>query len=202
MNNKYITISLEGDQAGKIAEVLGNKTCKKILALLAEKEASESDLANELKIPMNTAEYNIHKLVEASLIEKASHWWSVKGKKIPVYRLANKYIVIAPKKSNFSKFIPVALFSGAAAFLIRYFTSMNQSSQLNLASEMGEKAYVAAPSAATSIVDGAGEMLTNTAPLVDRALAMPVWAWFLIGAGFALLVLLIFNWKKLKGGFD
>ena len=104
MAEKYLMLNLEDEQLKNMAEVLSNKTCKKILDLLAEKNYSEADLAKDLGIPINTAEYNLKKLVNAGLIEKAKeHFWSVKGKKIPVYTLSNKKIIISPKKYKLRK---------------------------------------------------------------------------------------------------
>lgn len=90
MNEKYILLDLEDEKTKQIADVISNSSCKKILNLLAEKEASETDIAKELGIPINTAEYNIKKLEKAGMIEKSKHFWSVKGKKIHTYKLAKK----------------------------------------------------------------------------------------------------------------
>ncbi len=100
MDDKYILMGLEDSRAGHVAEVLKNKTCKKILDFLAErKEASEQDIAKGLGMPINTAEYNLKKLIKAGLVEKTKNFfWSVKGKKIPMYKLARKHIIIAPSK--------------------------------------------------------------------------------------------------------
>lgn len=96
---KYLNVDLNDPRSAAIAEVMTNKTCKKILELLAEKEMSESDIAAELEIPLNTVGYNIKKLLDAGLIEKTKNFfWSVKGKKIPTYRLSNKKIIISPRK--------------------------------------------------------------------------------------------------------
>ncbi|HJX49986.1 MAG TPA: helix-turn-helix domain-containing protein [Candidatus Nanoarchaeia archaeon] len=186
MANNYIMLNMKDEKSGKIAEILANKTCKRILSLLADKNASESDIASELEIAINTAEYNIKKLVEAGLIEKAEHWWSVKGKKIPIYKLANKYIVIAPKTSSkiLKNFVPVVLLSGIAAFFIRFFTQNNFNSQL--ARDGGDKFIEAAPQAS-----GAVNSAVSNLGLWDKILAMPSWEWFLIGALFAILVFLI-----------
>ena len=82
MEDKYIMLNLDDDKTKKVAEVVSSSSCKKILNLLADKEASESDIAKELGIPVNTAEYNIKKLIESGLIESVNHFWSVKGRKI------------------------------------------------------------------------------------------------------------------------
>lgn len=181
MANEYIMLNMEDEKSAKIAEILANKTCKKILSLLADKNASESDIARELGIAINTAEYNIKKLAEAGLIEKAEHWWSVKGRKIPIYKLANKYIVIAPKTSNktLKNFVPVVLLSGIAGLIIRYLAMPVQFVETS-----EEKFIEAAPQ-----VSGAVNIASVS--LIDKILALPGWSWFLIGAGFAILVFLI-----------
>ena len=99
--DKFIMISLGDERAKKISEVLGNATCKKILDYLAEtKEASENDISKDLKIPLNTVEYNLKKLISVGLVEKTkNHFWSQKGKKIPTYKAAKKHIIISPKSN-------------------------------------------------------------------------------------------------------
>ncbi len=97
--DKFILMGLDDSRSKDIAEVLGNKTCKKIIEHLAEiKEASEKDISDALGIPINTVEYNLNKLVKTGLVEKAKNFfWSRKGKKIEMYKLAKKHIVISPK---------------------------------------------------------------------------------------------------------
>ncbi len=92
-------MGLDDEKSKKVAEVLGNKTCKKIIDYLAEiPEASEKDMSDALDIPINTVEYNLKKLLGAGLVEKTKNFfWSKKGKKIPMYKLARKHIIISPK---------------------------------------------------------------------------------------------------------
>jgi len=99
-DDKFILMGLDDEKSGHIAEVLKNKTCKKILNFLAERrEASEKDISDGLKIPINTAEYNLKKLIKSGFVDKTKNFfWSVKGKKIPMYKLARKHIIISPSK--------------------------------------------------------------------------------------------------------
>jgi hypothetical protein len=49
-DEKFILTSLDDENSKAISEVLGSKTCKKIIDFLAEtKEASEQDIASALK---------------------------------------------------------------------------------------------------------------------------------------------------------
>src|SRR3989344_8660257 len=103
---KHIIISLDDDSSKSLSEVLSNDTCKRILSFLADnEEVTESDIANKLKIPLNTVNYNMKKLLDSKLVDEAAHFfWSKKGKKIRVYRLSNKSILISPRsKSKINK---------------------------------------------------------------------------------------------------
>src|SRR3989344_5622785 len=99
MPSKYLLLDLNDEKAKHLADVLSNETCKKILNLLAENELSANKLSLALNLPLNTITYNIKKLLSSGLIEKSRHFWSVKGKKIETYKLANKNIVISPKRT-------------------------------------------------------------------------------------------------------
>jgi uncharacterized secreted protein with C-terminal beta-propeller domain/ribosomal protein S25 len=120
MNDKFISINLNDKRSKKIAEVLGNKTCKKIIDYLAEtKQVSEKDIADFLNIPINTAEYNLKKLLETGLVEKTKNFfWSKKGKKILMYKLAKKHIIISPKsKPNLTALKTIIPVIATIAFL-------------------------------------------------------------------------------------
>ena len=82
--DRFMLVSLEDSKSKAISEVLGSKTCKKIIGYLSEKkEASQKDLSTALSIPMNTLDYNIKKLLDSGFLQKRKNFfWSKKGKKI------------------------------------------------------------------------------------------------------------------------
>lgn len=126
--DKSISIDLGDPRTGKVAEALSNKTCVKILDLLASQELTASDISSKLGIPLNTTGYNIEKLIDAGLVEKSSNFfWSVKGKKTPVYKVANKKIVISPKRM-ITKMLPFFLVAGVLAIIAASFV-INNSNQ-------------------------------------------------------------------------
>lgn len=187
MDNKYILVSFEDARMKGISEVLGNASCKKILNLLADKKLGETDISRELGMPMNTVGYNIKKLIEAGLIERAEHFWSVKGKKMPVYKVSNKSILISPKQKTMTalKLLPVLLVSGIAALLIRFFSITNLPS---------DKAAEATASAGASLESSPSAVVNLVSySLGDKIIALPAWSWFLIGALFALVIYFVFN---------
>jgi inhibitor of cysteine peptidase len=102
MEDKFIMMGMDDERSKYVAEVLKSKTAKKILDFLAEtKEASEKDLSSALEIPINTIEYNLNKLKKAGLVVKSKNFfWSRKGKKIAMYKLAKKHIIISPKMKS------------------------------------------------------------------------------------------------------
>jgi DNA-binding transcriptional ArsR family regulator len=174
---------MDDSRAKKLADVLGNKTCKKIIDFLAEQDASEKDIADSLKVPINTIEYNLKKLIDAEIIEKSkSFFWSKKGKKIDIYKLSNKSIIISPKNKISSKiksFIPAVLLSLAGAIGIRQYYSVT---------EFRNTVADASLQTAKTFTES-GSYFTTPQPF-------PVWGWFLAGAIFALLIITIINWRK------
>ncbi len=137
MDDKFIMMGLDDERSKKVAEVLGNKTCKKILDYLADnKEASEKDIADALGIPINTAEYNLKKLLETGLVEKAKNFfWSKKGRKIDMYKIAKKHIVISPKSkptlTALKTIIPVLMIIAFALIAVLLFVPKNQTNQFD-----------------------------------------------------------------------
>ena len=127
--------SLEDTRIKSISEILGSKTSKKIIDFLSDvREASEKDISEKLKIPMNTVEYNLKKMIQAGIVEETKNFfWSQKGKKIKMYRFANKSIVISPKSkiisSEIKQIIPVALISGIAAVGLKYYFNIRSKVQ-------------------------------------------------------------------------
>lgn len=100
MDDKFILMGLNDENSKEVAEILKNKTAKKIIDFLGDrKEASEKDISESLNMPINTVEYNIKKLVKVGLVKKDNRFfWSEKGKKINLYQLARKHIIISPNK--------------------------------------------------------------------------------------------------------
>lgn len=179
MDDKFVLMNMDDKRSKKIAEAISNPTCKKIIDYLtSNSEKSEDDIAKALGINLNTTEYNLKKLLEAGLIEKTKNFfWSKKGKKISLYKLANKHIVISPKSFKPSaemlkSIIPVALISGLFALIIRTFFTTKQA--VDLSQEAGADAFAATASKVdtTQIAIESTHSLANNSP----------WTWFIIGA--------------------
>ena len=98
--NNFLLLSLEDDQINNIANAVSNKSAKKILEYLAENKATESQIAKELKLPISTVHYNLQQLTKSGLVSADEFHYSEKGREILHYKLANKYIIIAPQKKR------------------------------------------------------------------------------------------------------
>jgi predicted transcriptional regulator len=196
MADKYLLFSLEEENSKKLGEVISNPTCKKILSILSEKELSVSEIANELQIPLNTTDYNIKNMLKAGLIEKANKWWSVKGKKIDTYTIANKLIVISPKKSLTSKvksILPALIIIGfLTIFLANYYSQEKMNNLQNIQdTQISQEALKVASS--EMAYNNEEKYTISTPSLISRE----PWPWFLAGALLTLAILLSLNWKKL-----
>lgn len=190
---------MEDTKIKKVSNVISNGSCRKILDYLAEKEATESEIASKLSIPISTVHYNLQQLMETGLIDAEEYHYSEKGKTVNHYRLANKYIIIAPKntygiKEKLKGIFPVVLIISGAALTIQLTKRFFAGGQLvqvvsNTKQTLARETLVSQPSAAAGI---AKDAMANAAPNANSNIAL----WFLAGAIFALLIYFIIKGVK------
>lgn len=189
--DNYLLVSLDDEKSKSIAEVIGNKTCKRIINYLVDtKEASQKDLSVKLKIPLNTVEYNIKKLLDAGFIRKTKNFfWSKKGKKIIMYELSKKSIVISHDKKISSKvksILPAFILTVAGTFAVWVY----EKTQVPLTKSATDDAlYWAEETIAQASTRVSGE--------ITNLVQIPVWIWFLMGSLIAITIISIVNWRKL-----
>jgi len=204
--NNFILVSLDDEKSKAISEVLGSSTCKKIISYLTEtKEASQKDLSDALKIPMNTVEYNIKKLLDSGFIQKRTNFfWSKKGKKIIMYELSNKSIVISHKKfpsEKIKSILPAFILTAAGTFALWAYekiSSVSVTPERVLSNSYDAVATKAQELAGTSS-GGAGSITASVSPsdLITSSSYTPLWLWFLIGGLISIFVISLVNWRKL-----
>ena len=194
LNNEenFMLVSLDDDKSKEIAEVISSPTCRKVINYLAErKEASQKDLADALHISLNTLDYNIKKLLSSGFIQKRKNFfWSKKGKKIIMYELSRKSIVISHKNTPAQKLksiVPAVIVAAAGTIALWAYEKINSFSQTapNLK-------YDAGVMEASQIV-GASSSGTN----FISSIPAPVWIWFATGAFVAIIIFSLVNWRKL-----
>ena len=192
MEEKFLLVSLEEDKAKKLAQVISNDTARKILDFLSDKDATESELAKALKIPLSTIHYNMKQMVDAKLVTDDKYTYSEKGKEIIHYSLANKYVIIAPKntegiKDKLKLFLPVLGLSAGAAYLVNLFKAVSLE---NLSSAKMMAAPMMMDESADMAVAEFSRTVAQIQPVTnEQNLAI----WFLFGSIFALVAMFIWS---------
>jgi len=177
----FVLVSLKEEKAKKLAKVLHNESCRKILEHLTGKESTETELAEKLELPISTVHYNLKHLLDAGLVTAEEFHYSAKGKEVNHYKLANKYIIIAPKstfgiKERLKNILPVALIVGASAFAIQLV-------------RMGTARVGTFGAAKTAEVMEAADTIAAGPVAAAAQPTNPIW-WFLAGALFTIVVFL------------
>ena len=179
--NNFLLVDLNETRTKKLAETITSNTSRKILNHLTEKDDSEANIAKDLDIPISTVHYHLQKLQQAKLVIAEEFHYSKKGREVNHYKLANKYIIIAPKKVSGLKeklkgILPVA----AAALGISAVIKLVTKTSGTLPTAMAEAAL--APEAPSMAADTT-MMVVNQQP--DIAF------WFLAGSVATMILYLI-----------
>ncbi|HIH04875.1 TPA: helix-turn-helix transcriptional regulator [Candidatus Woesearchaeota archaeon] len=121
-DKKFLMLSLEDKATKKVANAVSNESCRKILDVLSDKDATESGVAQKLGIPLSTVHYNLRQLVDAGLVSAEEFHYSTKGKEVLHYKLANKYIIITPRevtgiRGKLRRILPITFIAGGAALV-------------------------------------------------------------------------------------
>ena len=189
---------MEDSKIKKISNVISNESCKKILDCLANKESTESELASNLGIPISTVHYNLQQLMETGLIDAEEYHYSAKGKEVSHYRLANKYIIIAPKntygiKEKLKSILPVVLIVSGAALVIQLINNYFSKGTISAGQPMmaaRDAGVASAPSIQKAAIESAqqtSQTIQTISPYANIAL------WFLAGAIFAILIYFVLS---------
>ena len=138
--DSFLLVNLKEDKAKKLAQVLSNESCRKILEFLTHnKSATETEISKKLGIPLSTVHYNLKHLNKTGLVTTDEFHYSKKGREVIHYSLANKYIVIAPKEDkNFmdklKKFIPLSLISITGTAILYVYQNFQKMSTFTVGS--------------------------------------------------------------------
>jgi DNA-binding transcriptional ArsR family regulator len=192
----FMLVSLKEDKAKKLAQVMSNPTCTKILDYLAGKDATESQIAKELSIPLSTVHYNLQQLVEAKLVVAEEFHYSEKGREVNHYKLANKYIIIAPQEDDsflqhLRKYLPVGAIVLGAGIILKVMQWLTPEATAQI---MAKAVQEAAPEAASGAADAAFRTMAADAPAPTVAphwWQSPLADYFVAGAVFVLILIII-----------
>jgi len=202
MNNNFLLISLDEKKSKKIAEAINNDTGRKILDQLSKKECTESDLSKDLNIPISTIHYNIKQLMEANLVIVDEFHYSSKGKEVNHYKLANKYIIIAPKQTDnrfmeaLQKILPLTIITavvGGVLTAFRLFTAGGAKATASYAMDASPKLMAAsAPEAVSAGARTIPQAVEVTRPFLQSEMV----TWFFIGALSIIIIYFLYEVMK------
>ncbi len=190
----FLLIDLNEAKTKKLAETITSDTSRRILNYLTEKEDSEANIAKKLKIPISTVHYHLQKLQQASLVEVKEFHYSKKGREVNHYKLANKYIIIAPKnvpglREKLRSILPVAIGLVGISAVIKFLQNAG---------------LEAVPEIMQSSAKAADEMVAEAAPMMAARVIEPVTQqpdlalWFLLGGVSVILIYLLIEFVRSK----
>ena len=191
--NNFLLVDLSEKKTKRLAETITSDTSRKILNYLAEKEHdTESNISKELSIAISTVHYHLQKLQEAELLIVEEFHYSKKGREINHYKLANKYIIIAPKKVSGLKeklkgLLPVSIITILIGGIIK------------LGQEFSDKGYEVAESlqaepkmmAADMVKESAAQVTPQMMEIVTQPISIDMALWFLIGGATVIILYII-----------
>ena len=183
---KFLLVSLSESRTKELAQAVSNETCRKILDYLAENEATESELAEKLEIPISTVHYNLQQLQKGGLVDVEEYHYSEKGKEVNHYSLSKKYIIIAPSttgiKTKLKSILPMAIITVVGAGLIHLLTN-----GIGTFKGVAEEALPADE-----------EFMLTAAETGQAQAGLPISLWFLLGGIAVIAVYLIISLIKKK----
>ncbi len=195
--NHFLLVDLNDPKTKKLAETITSDTSRKILNSLAQKESSETTLAENLSLPLSTVHYHLEKLQQAGLVIAEEFRYSKKGREINQYKLAKKYILIAPHSvenawEKIKDLLPLVGAAVAMSAIIKIVQWWNQTSSIVLY-EAQDAITESAPSAAMM---KAVPSISYAPPIAESS---PDFAlWFFLGSLAIIGVYALRLWIKKK----
>jgi len=102
------------EQAQKFIRAMSNQNANDILQLLKESGSLRlSDIAEHLGMSLNATKYHIENLMDAGLLEISNTRYSVKGRKVKMYRMKNQIFIVAPSMTDRKQILSAVLKYGS-----------------------------------------------------------------------------------------
>jgi len=155
-------------------------------------------------------------LILSGFVQKRKNFfWSKKGKKIIMYEISHKSIIISPRKSSSSaskikSLLPAFMITAAGTFASWVYEKITLSNSLQYVKDGGETlvksatntvsvssvpGFVASGVASPEVASNATQVVTASSNM--GLFSTPLWLWFLVGGLLGIAILSIVNWKKL-----
>ncbi|MFA5222658.1 MAG: helix-turn-helix domain-containing protein [Methanoregula sp.] len=101
MTDEVIFLEPGQEKAQNIVKAISNQNAGEVVQLLSlEGPLRLSDIAQRLDMSINAAKYHIENLMHAGILEISNTRYSVKGKKVKIYRLKNQVFIVAPNMNS------------------------------------------------------------------------------------------------------
>ena len=202
-DESFMLLSLKEQQSKKLAQVIGSDSCRRILEYLTDREfTTETQTAKDLGMPLSTAHYNLKALLASGLVVAEEYHYSDKGKEVPHYKLAKKFIIIAPREETgvmerIKRMWPLAAVTvGVAAIIELAGRLFSSSGAATFAAELPQ----ATPRVMEKAADTAAPaLMAQGAPVAveaSRQFPSPFTMWFLGGALFVILVMVVWEFVR------
>lgn len=102
------------EQAQKFIRAMSNQNASDVLHLLKEAGPLRlSDIAGRLGMSLNATKYHIENLMDAGLLEISNTRYSVKGRKVKIYRMKNQIFIVAPSMTDKKQILSAVLKYGS-----------------------------------------------------------------------------------------
>jgi DNA-binding transcriptional ArsR family regulator len=128
-DEKLLILPLNDKNSKKISQIISNDTARNILEAIASEPLSTSELAEKLRIPLSTVQYNLEKLNDAGLAKVERTKYSEKMKEVKIYAPQRKFVVIVPEKTDrknviatLKRYLTVIFFAVVGSGVIEFLT--------------------------------------------------------------------------------
>ena len=128
-DEKLLILPLNDKNSKKISQIISNDTARNILEAIASEPLSASLIAEKLRIPLSTVQYNLEKLNDAGLVKVERTKYSEKMKHVKIYAPQRKFVVIVPEKTDrknviatLKRYLTVVFFAVAGSGIIEFLT--------------------------------------------------------------------------------
>jgi hypothetical protein len=102
------------EQAQKFIKAISNQAASDLLQLLREAGPLRlSDIAEHLGMSLNATKYHVENLMDAGVLEISNTRYSVKGRKVKMYRMKNQIFIVAPSMTGKQQILSAVMKYGA-----------------------------------------------------------------------------------------
>ena len=207
-DEKLLILPLNDKNSKEISQIISNDTARNILEAIASEPLSTSELAEKLRIPLSTVQYNLDKLNNAGLVKVERTKYSEKMKEVKTYAPQRKFVVIVPEKTDrkdviasLKRYLTVIFFAVAGSGIIEFLTIKMKGPAWEEATgsiaERGDAVPAPIPAPTPMPAPVSPERAIDSVALGFDIFAHPG-LWFLFGCLFVILVVFLIEYLGRK----